>query len=61
MLDQNRLPIGDISLDELKDIMNTVVDGKTIGTPKTIELLESLDESMVLTDEDFDLENNIER
>ena len=59
--DQSQLPIGDITLDELKDIMSTVVDGKTIGTPKTIELLESLDESMVLTDEDFDIENNLER
>lgn len=61
MLDKNRLPIGDVSLNELKSVMSTVVDGKTIGTPKTIELLESLDETMVLTDEDFDLENNLER
>lgn len=53
--------MGDITLDELKDIMSTVVDGKTIGTPKTIQLLESLDEPMVLTDSDFDLENNLER
>ena len=59
--DKTEFRMGDISLDDLKSIMNTIVDGKTIGTPKTIELLESLDKSMVLTDDDFDLENNLER
>ena len=61
LLDKTEFRMGDITLNGLKDIMSTIVDGKTIGTPKTIELLESLDASMVLTDDDFDLENNLER
>ena len=61
LLDKTEFRMGDITLNDLKDIMSTIVDGKTIGTPKTIELLESLDASMVLTDDDFDLENNLER
>ena len=46
--------LGDVSCDELIQVMSEVVDGKTIGTRKTLEILETVGEQEVLNDADLD-------
>lgn len=46
--------LGDVSSDELIQAMSEVVDGKTIGTRKTLEILETVGEQEVLNDADLD-------
>lgn len=46
--------LGDVSCDELTEAMSEVVDGKTIGTHKTLEILDTVGEQEVLNDADLD-------
>ena len=54
---------GDISLDEVRDAMSKVVDGKPVGSKKSLQTLQSLEDRLILTDSDFtvihDFENTI--
>ena len=54
LLDNSVVEIGDITYEELNEIMNREVDGKAIGRPKTINYLDELGERFVLTDSDLD-------
>lgn len=55
---------GDVSLDEVRDAMSKIVDGKPVGSKKSLQTLQSLEDSLVLTDSDFtvihDFENTLE-
>lgn len=54
---------GDVSLDEVRDAMSKVVDGKPVGSKKSLQTLQSLEDRLILTDSDFtvihDFENTI--
>lgn len=51
--------LGDTSGDELLQAMSEVVYGKTIGTRKTLEILETVSEQEVLNDTDLDFEERV--
>lgn len=44
---------GDVSLDEVRDAMSKVVDGKPVGSKKSLQTLQSLEDRLILTDSDF--------
>ena len=52
---------GDIDIDEFYGLLTTEVDGQTVGKPKTIEMLEQLKDSVVLTDGDLDFGEELSR
>lgn len=52
---------GDINFDDLYYQLTQVVEGQTVGKPKTVEMLEYLQDSDVLVDGDLDFGEEIER
>ena len=54
LVNDKEIPLGDVSCEELLREMSDVVDGKTVGTQKTLGILESVREIEVLTDSDLD-------
>lgn len=61
LVNDKEIPLGDVSCEELLREMSGVVDGKTVGTQKTLEILESVRELEVLTDSDLDFEDELSR
>lgn len=44
---------GDVSLEDVRDKMSEVVNGKSVGSKKSLQTLESLEDRLVLMDSDF--------
>lgn len=59
-LPEGQYGIGDTTREELLDVLRTPLDGKTVGNVKSIALVEQLDVP-VLTDEDLDFGDSLER
>lgn len=56
-----RIPQGDVSLETVSDALRAVVDGKSVGTKKTLQKLDELENQLVLTDSDSDFGEELER
>lgn len=52
---------GDIDFDELYNLLNRKLNGRTIGDESTLVTLNEIKESMVLTDSDLDFGDELER
>lgn len=56
-----RIPQGDVSLETVSDALRAVVDGKPVGTKKTLQKLDELEKQLVLTDSDLDFGDELTR
>lgn len=61
LINDETIPVGDITLEKLSSLMNEIVDEQPIGGKKALKLLDKLSEREILTDSDLDFGDTLER